>query len=259
MRVQAHPDSTAAPARPTRVLAAVCGILGVIALGVYFGAAPPLPALDASAPQVADVGARYHLLLLLGAWLQATGTLLCVVFFLALVWLAAATTRLAGMLTMVGAATLLAVTAIEGAFTIDWAQAAANGHAATALTSYDVMSVFVHVFPIAPAPLVYLPLGVVLLHAAVLPRPFAYLALLLGAGFAVVGLSGLFAAAGLTLVVVASQSLWFLAAATALLARASRHPGTADPPAVLPPTALPPTALPPAVLPPAVLPREQSS
>jgi hypothetical protein len=27
---------------------------------VYFGAAPPLPALDASAAQVAEVGARYH-------------------------------------------------------------------------------------------------------------------------------------------------------------------------------------------------------
>jgi hypothetical protein len=80
------------------------------------------------------------------------------------------------------------------------------------------MSVFVHVFPAAPAPLVYLSLGAVLLDAAVLPRPFAYLALLLGAAFAVVGLSGLFAATVLTLAVVGLQSLWMLAAAVALLA-----------------------------------------
>ena len=225
----------AAATRPFRLLAAVSGIAGVIALGVDFGGAPPLPALDASAIQVAEVGARYHGILFLGAWLQATGTLLCVVFFGALVRLSAATTRLAGMLTMVGAATLLAVAAVEGAFTIDWAQAAVNGHAAAALTSYDVMSVFVHVFPIAPAPLVYLSLGVVLLHAAVLPRLFAYLALVLGAAFAVVGLSGLFTAAAVTLVVVGSQSLWILAAAIALLARTTPNPTAADQPGIATP------------------------
>jgi hypothetical protein len=224
--MEACVDGVAAPARPVRLLAAASGIVGVAALGVYFGAAPPLPALDASAAQVAEVGARYHGILFVGAWLQATGTLLCVAFFGALVWLAAATTRLAGMLVMVGAASLLAVAAIEGAFTIDWAQAAVDGHAAAALTSYEVMSVFVHVFPMAPAPLVYLSLGVVLLRAAVLPRPFAYLAMALGAAFAIVGLSGLFAAAALTLVVVGSQSLWVLAAAIALLVRTARRPGT---------------------------------
>jgi hypothetical protein len=51
-----------------------------------------------------------------------------VVFLLALVRLAGAATRLAGMLAIVGAATLLAVAAVEGALTIDWAQAASDGH-----------------------------------------------------------------------------------------------------------------------------------
>ena len=223
MRTQAHADSTAAPRRGSSGLAALCGIVGVIALGVYFGAAPPLPPLGASLSQVTDVGRRYHDVLFLGAWLQATGTLLCVVFLVALVQMAGAATRLAGLLTVVGAATLLAVAAIEGAFTIDWAQAASNGHEAAAVTSYDVMSVFVHVFPVAPAPLLYLSLGVVLLDAAVLPRPFAYLALVLGAAFAIVGLSGLFAATVLTLAVVGSQSLWILAAAVTVLAGAARQ------------------------------------
>jgi hypothetical protein len=71
--------------------------------------------------------------------------------------------------------------------------------------------------------LLYLSLGVALLEAAVLPRPFAYLALVLGAAFAVVGLSGLFAAPALTVVVVASQSLWILAAAVTLLAGGGRQ------------------------------------
>ena len=85
------------------------------------------------------------------------------------------------------------------------------------------MSVFVHVFPVAPAPLLYLSLGVILREAAVLPRPFAYLALVLGAAFAIVGLSGLFAATVLTLAVVGSQSLWILAAAVTVLAGAARQ------------------------------------
>ena len=45
------------------------------------------------------------------------------------------------------------------------------------------MTVFVHVFPVAPAPLVYLSLGAVLLGSDVLPRRFGHLALLLGAAF----------------------------------------------------------------------------
>jgi hypothetical protein len=209
-----------AQAASIRVGAAACGLVGVIALGVYFGAAPPLPPPDAGATQVADIGFRYHDILLLGAWLQATGTLLCVVFLIALVHLAGGAARLSGLLTVVGSGTLLAVSVIEGAFTSDWAQAAVNGHAAVALSSYDVMTMFVHVFPVAPAPLVYLSLGAVLLGSDVLPRAFGQLALVLGAAFAVVGLVGLFAAPVLTLVVVGSQSLWIAGTAVWLLAHA---------------------------------------
>jgi hypothetical protein len=211
-----------------RVVPAACGLLGVVALGVYFGAAPPLPPPDAGAAEVAGVGLRYHGTLFLGAWLQATGTLLCVVFFVALVQLAGGATRPSGLLTVVGAGTLLAVAVVEGAFTVDWAQAAADGHPAVALSSYEVMSAFVHVFPMAPAPLVYLSLGAALAGSDVLPAAFARLALVLGTAFALVGLTGLFVAPVLTLVVVGAQSLWVASAAVWLLARG---PGPATRPA----------------------------
>jgi hypothetical protein len=106
---------------------------------------------------------------------------------------------------------------------------AVNGHPAVALSSYDVMSVFVHVFPVAPAPLVYLSLGAVLVGSEVLPRAFGRLALVLGAAFAVVGLIGLFAAPILTLVVVGSQSLW-IATAAVWLTRARRLGGAPSTP-----------------------------
>jgi hypothetical protein len=187
-----------------------------------------MPPPDAGAAEVAGVGLRYHGTLFLGAWLQATGTLLCVVFFVALVQLAGGATRPSGLLTVVGAGTLLAVTVVEGAFTVDWAQAAADGHPAVALSSYEVMSAFVHVFPMAPAPLVYLSLGAALAGSDVLPAAFARLALVLGAAFALVGLTGLFVAPVLTLVVVGAQSLWVASAAVWLLARG---PGPATRPA----------------------------
>jgi hypothetical protein len=90
MLAQVAPTRKPASDASIRLLAAACGLVGVIALGVYFGAAPPLPPLDAGPAQVADIGMRDHGILFLGAWLQATGTLLCVVFFIALVQLAGA-------------------------------------------------------------------------------------------------------------------------------------------------------------------------
>ena len=55
-----------------------------------------------------------------------------------------------------------------------WAQAATYGHPAVALASYEVMSVFVHVFPLAPAPVVYLSLGAVQLGAQMVPAHFGH-------------------------------------------------------------------------------------
>jgi hypothetical protein len=112
--------------------------------------------------QVVSVATQYHDMWFLGTWLQATGTLLSVVFFIAFAHRAGASTQLAGLLTVLGSAVLLAVVLIEGVFTINLAQAAVNGHQATSLTSFDVMTVFTHIYPIVPAPVIFLALGTVL-------------------------------------------------------------------------------------------------
>ena len=202
------------------LMIALSGILGLLFLGLYFGvgAAIGLASLPpgASATQVLHVATQYHDVWLLGAWLQATGSLLSVIFFLGLVQLAGAATRLSGMLTLLGSAVLLGVVLIEGVFTIDLAQAAADGHHATAISSFDLMTVFAHIYPIVPAPLIFLALGTILLGSSLLPRIFAYLALALGCLYAVVGLVGLFTSPILTLVPLGLQSLWILAAALVL-------------------------------------------
>ncbi len=208
----------------SRVLTALCGIVGVAMLGAYFAAPIPQPPTNASAAQVADVAMRYRDSVMLGGWLQACGTTLSVVFFLSLVHRSGAVTKLAGVLTTLASAVLLAVGLFEASLLIDVATAAANGHAATALSSYDLMGVFVHTFPIVPAPFTFLSLGWVLLGSPVLPRLFGYLALAIGVAFEVVGFAGLFSSAALiaTIVVIAAFELWILAAAIVLLVRGER-------------------------------------
>jgi hypothetical protein len=211
-------------AQLSRILIALCGILGTLLLGLYFGVGfsiglaqlPP----DATMAQVVSVATQYHNLWFLGTWLQATGSLLSVVFFLALVQRAGATTRLAGLLTIVGSAVLLAVVLIEGVFTLDLAQAAVNGHQVTSLTSFDIMTVFTYIYPIVPAPVIFLALGTILLGSGLLPRVFGFLAFGLGIAFAVVGLVALFTTPILTIVVLSLQALWVLAAAITLLVQA---------------------------------------
>ena len=211
-----------------RLLVAASGVLGSLLLVVYFGApllAAPLAtvvyAANPSTQQVVDVGRRYHDLLFVGTWFQATGALLSVVFFLGLVQMARATTRLAGTLVIMGAAVLLGVVVAEGVFTLTWATAAAAGEQGSARASFDLMASFIRVFPIVPAPVVYLAVGAALLGSGVLPRPFAPLAVGLGASFELVGLAGVLTPAAGTAAAALSglQDLWVLAAAVALLAR----------------------------------------
>lgn len=207
-------------------------MVGPLLLVVYFGApllAPPLASLvyAANPPtgQVVDVGRRYHDLLSIGTWFQATGALLSVVFFLGLARMAGAAARLAGMLVILSAAVLLGVVLAEGVFTLTWAMAAAAGEASSARASFDLMASFIHIFPIVPAPAVYLSLGAALLGTGVLPRAFAPLAIGLGAAFEVVGLAGVLtpAAGAPAAALSGAQDLWILAAAVALLLRRVEH------------------------------------
>ena len=111
---------------------------------------------------------------------------------------------------------------VEGVFTIDLAQAAVIGHPTTSLTSFDIMSVVTYVYPIVPAPVIFLALGTILIGSRLLPRLLGYLAFGLGIAFVVVGFIGLFTTSLLTLAVLSLQALWVLAAAITLLVRSGK-------------------------------------
>jgi hypothetical protein len=121
-----------------RGLVKACGVLGPLMLAAYFAAplleSPSARLVYAAHPttaQVVAVGNRYHELLYAGTWLQATGALLAVIFFLALADLAGGTRPLAAKITQLGSAVLLAVVLAEAVFTLTWASAAVNGQAAS--------------------------------------------------------------------------------------------------------------------------------
>jgi hypothetical protein len=219
-------------AQLSRILIALCGILGTVLLGLYFGVGfsvglAQLP-LDTTAAQVVSIGKEYRNLWFLGTWLQATGSLLSVIFFVALAQRAGRAGSLAGLLTIVGSSVLLAVVLVEGVFTIDLAQAAVSGHATTSLASFDIMSVFTYVYPIVPAPVIFLALGTILLGSSLLPRVFGYLAFGLGIAFAVVGFIGLFTTSLLTIAVLSLQALWVLAASITYLVSSRNVPNSKE-------------------------------
>ena len=97
------------------MLSALSGIVGVIMLIMSFSINPGPPS-NATSAQLTAFGNQYYTSILWGAWLQAVGPLLIVLFAFAIVCLAGATTRLAGWMTLFGGTILMMVSLVEITF-----------------------------------------------------------------------------------------------------------------------------------------------
>jgi hypothetical protein len=211
--------------RTAAVWAAVSGLVGTCMIGISFLINNGPPA-GASGAQLTAYGQQHHDAILWGAWLQAVGPALIAVFALAIVVLAGATARLAGWMTLFGAATLMTVSLVEITGYIGTLQ---TSPATMGLTSLALIHSVQHLYFIVAAPAVWLPLGLVILGSGVLPRILGYLALVL---FAVFALAGVFTLLDSTVppavqIFGSVQALWWLAAASALIIRARQAPSTA--------------------------------
>jgi len=211
--------------RRAAVWAAVSGVVGTCLLGISFAINPGPPA-GASGAQLIAFGQEHHDAILWGSWLQAVGPVLIVVFAFALVVLAGATARLAGWMTLFGAATLMTVSLIEitGYIgTLHTSPATMPG------TSLALVHSVQHLWFIAATPALWLPLGLVILGSHVLPRILGYLALALAAGYALAGvftLGDLTVPAAVQIAAGVVPALWWLAAAGTLLILAREAPPT---------------------------------
>ncbi len=202
------------------LLAGVSGIFGVLFIGESFkiNQGPPLSSSDA----VFLAYARTHSApVLLGSFLQAAGPALIIAFALTLVSLSGSERRVSGLLTIFGAGVLMTTSLMEVACYIGGLFVDPPDMPRIANTfGYAIQHLYFYV----AAPALFLPLGFVLLRSHLLPKTFAWLALALGATFAVLGLATIqdLVLPNAVTAFAAVQALWWFAASIALMIR-SRH------------------------------------
>lgn len=203
-----------------RVLSGTSGVVGVLMLVLSF-AINPGPPHNADSSELIRFGQNNFGTILWGAWLQAAGPVLIVLFAFALVHLAGATQRLAGWMTLFGASVLMTTSLIEISFYIS---ALFPDPAIMPTISLQFIHAVQHLYFFIAAPALFFPLGMVLLGSTILPRVFAYLGLGLAIGFELLGLIFL---RRLTLpdpvtALAGVQALWWLGAAVMLMLRDGR-------------------------------------
>jgi hypothetical protein len=130
------------PTRSFRLLVGISGLLGVAALAVY-SVPIPVPPPNAGFREIAEFGTQFHDKILLDAWLQGIGSLLVVIFFLALVYLAQGNERFSGWITTLGATAVLTTTLVDVAFELGAVQGAVDGHPTKVISKQVSAVVFI--------------------------------------------------------------------------------------------------------------------
>jgi len=202
--------------RAYRTLCALSGAAGVVMLFASFALNPSPP--PASSEELVRWGQQHYAHGLWGAWLQATGPVLIMLFAFALVHIAGAAQRLEGWMTFFGGTVLMTVSLIEITFYL----AAWNPDPVIMpLISLKFIAATQHLYFMVAAPALFLPLGIVLIKSGILPRAFGYLAILLAAVFAALGAAFMLRLAlpGPVTAFAGLQALWWLAASLALMIR----------------------------------------
>ncbi len=199
------------------LLGGISAVIGVAMIIISFNINPGPPD-NPTTEQLMAFGDKYFRSILWGAWLQAIGPFLIVLFALALVTLANATTTLSGMMTAFGATVLMTVSLIEITFYIS---ALFKEPRFTSLISMNIIYSVQHLYFIIGAPAIFLPLGVVILFSKILPKLLGWSAIVLGLIFGLLGVLFLFrlvlpiwvtACAGV-------QAFWWLSAGIILAIR----------------------------------------
>jgi len=204
------------------ILSGLSGVAGVVLIVLSFNinSGPPP---GATTDELVKFGQQNCVTVLWGSWLQAVGPVLIVLFAFALVHLAEATQRLGGWMTFFGATILMTVSLVEITFYIS---ALSSNPAMMPSISLKLISAVQHLYFIVAAPALFLPLGIVLVRSQVLPRLFGYLALILAAAFAALGVIFLLdlTLPGAVTAFAGVQAFWWMAAAITLIIRRGKIP-----------------------------------
>jgi len=211
------------------IWASFAGIVGVVVLGASFVILPAPPAVNAPVGELVGYANRHHDLLLWTAWLEAAGSILFVVFLVALAHMGSSRGP-AKLLTVLCGAAVIAVGLLYSICLIAIAESSKVGGSQlrTAGVAYGMWAACEHAFLLAPP--VLLPLGLALRGSSALPTRFSITAVAFGCASIVLGLVGLFyagpnatGAAGVAInALIGLESLWVLLAAASLCRRRPR-------------------------------------
>lgn len=202
--------------RMFRLLIALIGFIGVVALMISFSINPGPPA-GSTVAQVMTWGKAHETLILAGAWLQAFGSLMSVIFIFALIHLAGAAQKLIGWITAFAVVAIMGVSLVEVSFYISAVQSGLLGNLTLLSMSLILITSIQHAYVIAPAPTLLIGLGIVLLSSRLFPRIFGYIYLAFGIVMGILGLIGTFVPLQTVIdSVLAAQEVWFAVTAIAL-------------------------------------------
>ncbi|BCL83263.1 hypothetical protein ccbrp13_57280 [Ktedonobacteria bacterium brp13] len=155
------------------ILTALTGIFSVPLLYLSFNMAPKPPVDPA---QLLIYARQYHNGLIYGGYLQAAMPFVIVLFALAIVHLAGATTSFAGWATVLGGISLVILALLEGSLFIF---CAFTNSVNVALIGISLIQALQHFYMAASAALI-IPLGIVIIQTRVLPLILGYIAIVTG-------------------------------------------------------------------------------
>nr|HET6904781.1 hypothetical protein [Ktedonobacteraceae bacterium] len=174
-----------------RILIAITGFIGVVALSASF-AINPAPPASLTIPQVVAWGKEHEVLIQAGAWLQAFGSLLEVIFILAILHITGALSRFMGLIAAASAVLIMGVSLVEVSFYLNAIAGGVSGDLATLAVSLNLIKSIQHAYVIAPAPALLLALGGVIITSHLFPRFLGYLGLAFGVALGILGFIGTF-------------------------------------------------------------------
>jgi len=202
------------------VVTSIIGILGVLMIGNSF-AINTGPPLNATNEQLILFAKQHYREVLKGAWLQAVGTFLIILFAIAIVHLAEANNTFWGWMTLLGSSILVMVSLIE---VVCYIMALFPAPETMGAIGNNIGHAVQHLYFIIAAPSLFLPLGFVIFSSNILPKIFGYLATILTLAFVAVGISSLYRLilSSLDTSLAAIQALWWMAVAIVLIIRSKK-------------------------------------
>ena len=213
-----------------RILLAIVGFIGIVALSVSFAIIPGPPA-GASISQISVWGIQHERLIEAGAWLQIVGSFLQLVLILGILYTTVAIRRFGGMITAAAVVLIMGVSLVESSFYLSAIAGGVSGDAATLTMSLNLIKAIQHAYSIIPAPVLDAGLGIVILSSplfsGIVGRILGIAGIAFGVVLVILGFFGVFTSLQQTIdTILTVQQVWLIAIVVAVAFAANRkQPG----------------------------------